>query len=723
MINPIGGPLTPRDLDYEALAARWIDRQTAAAQFLRRVDSYDGAQVVGRNGAGDYAGVLIPNVWPGSDSIREYRLRRDHPEIENGKVRMKYVAPPGRGNLLYFPIGTDPAWLTDPQMPLVITEGEFKTLALARAARHGQQIATPRFLAVGLSGVWNWRGTIGKTTDAEGRRIDVKGTIADLSRVVWDDRQVLIVFDADLEENDSVRAARFMFTKELRSRAAQVSWFNWPADRAPQAKGIDDLLNAIGPEKVLALIDEALERTTGPPDLITGYFADTGNADRLVMLHGADLRYCFAFRKWMVWTGQKWAINETGRALKLAKNTIISFYRQAVDSSNKDAEGFARGSLDAKELKAMLFLAEPELPITPAELDGARHLLNFTNGAVDLRTGKLAPHRRSDFITKMVGFAYRPEARCPRFLSFLSEIMGGGPDASEGDLQRADELIGYLQLALGYSITGEVTEKAVFVAHGSGDNGKTTLLSVVRDLIRDHAVTIGLDLLTAKDDSNNVAAARAKLLGARFASSSETEEGQRLSAARLKRICQGPGGEIEACRKYENPITFPETHKLWIDANHRPELPATDAAVWNRLHLIPFTVTIPKDRQDGKLGEKLMAEGEGVLAWLVDGAKQWYAKGLPQSEAVENATREWQQELDRLRVYLDEYTERSDHPQAWLLNRVLYEAYKSWCERNGERFLSQVRFTRQMESMEYRKNRRDEGNIWQGIRFRQRPNA
>jgi putative DNA primase/helicase len=127
---------------------------------------------------------------------------------------------------------------------------------------------------------------------------------------------------------------------------------------------------------------------------------------------------------------------------------------------------------------------------------------------------------------------------------------------------RADELIGYLQLALGYSITGEASEKAVFVAHGSGDNGKTTLLSVVRDLIRDFAVTIGLDLLTAKDDSNNVAAARAKLLGTRLAISSETEEGQRLSAARLKRICQGPGGEIEACRKYENPITFQETHKL-----------------------------------------------------------------------------------------------------------------------------------------------------------------
>ncbi|HEY6291051.1 MAG TPA: hypothetical protein VI455_05740 [Terriglobia bacterium] len=93
MITPTGGPLMKRDL--AALAARWIDPKTAATQFLRRVHSLDGAEAIGRNGSGDYAGMLIPNIWPGSDYIREYRLRRDHPEIENGKLTRKYLAPPG----------------------------------------------------------------------------------------------------------------------------------------------------------------------------------------------------------------------------------------------------------------------------------------------------------------------------------------------------------------------------------------------------------------------------------------------------------------------------------------------------------------------------------------------------------------------------------------------------------------------------------------------------
>ena len=469
---------------------------------------------------------------------------------------------------------------------------------------------------------------------------------------------------------------------------------------------------------MLQLIEAALERTAGPPDLLPFHFADSGNADRLVMLHGADLRYCHAFKKWVTWDGKRWAVDEAGRTLKRAKQTMVEFLRQAADASNKAAESFARGSLDAKPLKAMLFLAEPDLHIAPAELDTASHLLNFLNGTVDLRTGKLRPHRRSDWLTKIVHHQYRPEAKCPRFLSFLSEIMGGGADASEGDLQRADELIGYLQKGLGYSITGEVREKKVHVAYGGGDNGKTTLLCAVKDLIREYSKTIDLSVLATVNVTNNVDASRADLRGARFVISSETEEGQKLSAARLKRICQGPGSEIEGCKKYENPILFPETHKLWIDANHKPEFPPSDVAAWNRLRLVPFTVTFPEDKQDRELGVKLMAEAEGILAWLVQGAVKWYANGLPQSKIVNDATKAWQEEFDRLRAYLDEHTEKSDDAEAWLLNKVLYEAYKSWCEGNGERPLSHVRFSRQMEAMGYRKDRKEGGNVWRGIRFR-----
>jgi putative DNA primase/helicase len=157
---------------------------------------------------------------------------------------------------------------------------------------------------------------------------------------------------------------------------------------------------------------------------------------------------------------------------------------------------------------------------------------------------------------------------------------------------------------------------------------------------------------------------------------------------------------------------------LWIDANHKPDLPPTDTAVWNRLRLIPFTVTIPKDRQDRQLTVRLLHEGEGILAWLVEGSKRWYEAGLPLSQAVADATAQWRNELDRLRAYLDEKTEKSTDVQAYLPNKVLYPDYKAWCEGNGERYLSHVKFSVEMEGMGYSKKHMEQGNVWCGLRFR-----
>jgi hypothetical protein len=111
---PWGKPLSRSDL--EELARTGISAETAMYALLRRVDSEAGAEIVGRNGAGDYSGILIPYLWPGEDHIREYRLRRDHPEMERGKdgrlkPKNKYLSPPGRGNMLYFAPGTRAEWL------------------------------------------------------------------------------------------------------------------------------------------------------------------------------------------------------------------------------------------------------------------------------------------------------------------------------------------------------------------------------------------------------------------------------------------------------------------------------------------------------------------------------------------------------------------------------------------------------------------------------------
>jgi hypothetical protein len=247
--NFIGPDLT--SADYVALEARWIDRKLADAAGLRRVDSLTGGDVVGRKN-GNYAGIVIPYFYPGSNQVREYRLRRDQPDFEydskgNLKPRQKYLSAPGRANMFYLVPDVERSLLADPELAMVITEGEFKTLALWRLANFGSP-SRPRFLPLGLSGVYNWRGTIGKTTGPDGARIDIKGAIPDLGWIVWLGRRVIVAYDADAVTKESVRFARSELAANLRGRGAVVGFLEW---EIAKGKGIDDHLAVCGPQVVL----------------------------------------------------------------------------------------------------------------------------------------------------------------------------------------------------------------------------------------------------------------------------------------------------------------------------------------------------------------------------------------------------------------------------------------------------------------------------------------
>src|SRR5262249_31791814 len=263
-----GAPLSPADL--QNLTSSYITPELAEQALLRRVDSAEGARVVGRKDKlSNYAGVLFPYVWPGERVPREYRLRRDQPDLEysadgSTKQRHKYVSPPGRGNLLYFTPGTDPALLADTSVPIAITEGEKKTLALHRLSFDGTD--KPRFLPVGLSGVYNWRGKRGKAPAANGGTIDVKGPIPDLDRITSAQRKVYITLDGNAKENEGVSAARRGLTKELQKRGAVVYVVDIP--QMEGVNGIDDLLAKSGAEAGLELLRQARQeksRSTGSP--------------------------------------------------------------------------------------------------------------------------------------------------------------------------------------------------------------------------------------------------------------------------------------------------------------------------------------------------------------------------------------------------------------------------------------------------------------------------
>jgi len=421
---------------------------------------------------------------------------------------------------------------------------------------------------------------------------------------------------------------------------------------------------------------------------------DIGNAHRFLLLHRDDVRYCYAFKTWFFWDRRRWLRDTQGHVVTLAKGTAIEFLKQATAANNREAEKLAKSLCDAPRINALLTLSQDEVPISPEAFDHQADLLVFKNGTLNLRTGILAGFERGDFVTKLVHYDYRPDATCPLLLTFLRRLMG-----AEQDEARAERLMSALQVYFGYSLTGHTSAKAVFMLVGPKDTGKTTLLELFCKLLAEHATLIRIETLMEgpAQRSLGLRADLADLHGKRFARTSETEEGKKLAEAQLKYITQGMGS-IRGERKFENPFEFDETHKLWIDANHKPVIRGTDSSIWDRLITIPFDTVIPEEEKDPQLLEKLLNEAEGILAWAVAGAGKWYAddRRLPRPDEVRAAGEAYRADMDTVRRFLEERC--NSGASLTVGSSEIYAAYRKWAESGGEHPMSQKSFSTRMKN-------------------------
>jgi len=245
------------DADYATLATSWITRELADAAMLRRVDSYQGGEIVGQEGR-DCAGILFSYYPPGEQYPVSYRIRRDNPDFVEGtggklKPAAKYLGAKNSRNRLYFGPGITPEQLQDIAVPIVIAEGEKKALALQRLACY--EVEPPRFIPIAIAGVWSWHGKSGISDGPNGERLDVKSPIPDLDRVTWNHRTVLILFDTNVHTNDDVKSARAGLARTLTKRGAVVKFVELPKDCG--VNGVDDLLAIWGPHRVLELLNNA----------------------------------------------------------------------------------------------------------------------------------------------------------------------------------------------------------------------------------------------------------------------------------------------------------------------------------------------------------------------------------------------------------------------------------------------------------------------------------
>ena len=398
---------------------------------------------------------------------------------------------------------------------------------------------------------------------------------------------------------------------------------------------------------------------------------DLGNAERLVHHFGDRIRYCHAWKKWIIWNEVRWMVDHTDQIRQLAKQVIRKIYGEAEtasDLSKRQAIAkHASSSESDKRIKAMISLAESELPITPEELDRDPWLLTCLNGTLDLRAGTLRPHRKEDFITKLAPVAYDPKASSRRWMDFLERIMAANK-----------ELISFLQRSVGYSLTGDTSEQCLLILHGSGANGKSTFLQTMSSVLGDYAMSTPTETLLVKQKGaipNDVA----RLRGSRFVTASEAEAGQRLAENLIKQMT----GEdtISARFLYQEIFDFKPTHKIFIGTNHKPDIRGTDYAIWRRIRLVPFEVTIPESERDKKLSQKLKEEAEGIFAWAVQGCILWQRHGLGEPEEVRTATDNYREEMDTQAEFIkDCCVLRAD---AKISRKDLFDAYVAWC--HGER--------------------------------------
>lgn len=431
--------------------------------------------------------------------------------------------------------------------------------------------------------------------------------------------------------------------------------------------------------------------------------SDVGNAHRFELNASHDFIYLHDLERWYLWDGRRWAPDVKREAFTRAIETAKGILDEAKRYEGERLKAFIKHALQsqrAERLEAMLRVARAlaRFKFAVSDLDQDPYALNVENGLLDLRHGTLSDAGRfGSMVTKVAPAPYYGEAKCPTWEKFLDRVLGGSL-----------LLIEYVQRAVGYSLTGDVSEQVLFFLYGTGKNGKSTFLETIRALLGEgeYCKAAQPDLLLAKKFDRH-AAELADLRGARMVTTIEAGEGRAWDEARLKLLTGGDA--ISARYMYGNPFTFMPTHKFWVAANHKPRVNGTDLGFWRRIHTIPFSQVISAEERDPHLKERLLEELPGIMRWAVRGCLEWKWKGLEPPEEVQGATDAYRAGEDVLALFLEEKCTKG--PDRRVLLGSLFREYQEWAQRSGERQMTKRGFSEAMEERGFTKSRTGVG-VW-----------
>jgi putative DNA primase/helicase len=629
---------------------------------------------------------LVIPLWDVHGSVRFHQARPDRPRSRDGKP-VKYETPNGCAMALdVHPVAR--TRLGDVSRPLIVTEGVRKADA---AISQGVE-------AVALLGVWNWRGTNGNGGRA---------ALADWELVALNGRPVHIVFDSDAAANPQVRAAQQRLGRFLESRGAHVRVALLKPDRSGNKTGLDDFIANGGDLGELLATSVPLAELAS--DLLDYLRTDLGNAHRFVALHADRFRYIGEEKRWLEWRDGRWRRDVTGATMRAAWEVVETLWTQIAKlepDARGDAAKWAVRSQSRGALEAMIALAasQEQIAVQLDQLDRDPYLLSCGNGTVDLRTGELREPDPADLNTLGTDIDYVPDAPRERWLRFLKEVFDGD-----------QELVAFVKRAYGSCATGDARDRALFIQYGSRFNGKSTLNRVIQQVLGDFAHTAPIRVVTRTRQGeipNEIAALARK----RLVTIAETADGHRLDENRVKMLTGRD--RVPARFLHREWFSFEPEYKLVLFTNFRPKVDGSDGAVWDRIRLIPFRVSFA-DREDRELGEKLAAESEGVLAWLVEGCLEWQDDGLGTCDAVEQATATYRTENDVIGRFVDDCCELGEDYR--IERKALRDALVLYCEDGGDEAPPATTLGRWLSERGVRATKGGGRRSYRGIRLHEEP--
>lgn len=433
---------------------------------------------------------------------------------------------------------------------------------------------------------------------------------------------------------------------------------------------------------------------------------DLGNAERLVARHGHTIAFT-PEQGWYAWDGSRWRLDDLGRVEQFAKETVRAMYTELPNIAEEGIrESFAKHATRSEKrasITNMVSLAqsEPGISINIENFDQDPDALNTPSGLLNLRTGIVTPHDPQSLITQRAPIPINNDAGCPNWIAFQRSITNNDED-----------LIRFKQKAYGYSLSGHIHEQVVFIAYGSGANGKSTELETIRKILGDYASHTDFGTF-APQRKESVRNDLARLRSARFVTAIESDVGVKLNESLIKSIT---GGEpITARFLHKEYFEFTPRFKVWLATNHLPRITGTDHGIWRRIRLVPYNVTIPAEKQDKQLAEKLEREMPGILQWIVEGYRLYLEEGLGMPAAVMEATQQYRDEMDAVAQFVEDCID--DSPLERLSNPDLRRTYEWWCEQTGQRPMSATALTLSLRERSWTQIKSG-GRYWVGVKVR-----